>query len=769
MITSIPVEIQKLILIHLPVDKNMANAPWISEDMVFVQQHMRAAVDRKEVVFKDWMHMPPFYRAACLSQEKFWRNLTIHEAPREYVEDAIRLVVIYRIITSIGPRNFMFNNQSTNIFAWAAERGATREAYMGISPSILNAYPAFDPSMDHSEPLVLACSGGHRKVAKLLLKDPRVDPNAVGEVLVGRDCEFHSVECRNKHLLAAARHGHEDVVRLLLSEPRRDGDESEALVMAACAGQAHIISLLVKDGRANASWENSSCLREACRRGHLAVVRLLLTSSDADINAYDVATDWFNEGKVSSPLLEAQRNGHTAVVEYLLKDARLDMDKQVVKERQQASRFGPEFVIGTANRGPQTKNCSAPNLQMIDSIPVEIQQLILIHLPVDKNLANAPWISEDMGFVQQHMRAAVDRKVVVFKDYMCMPPFYRAACLSQDQLWGDPMRGYTGMGIRYAVLFGANPAAGSTLMLSTGVIGVPLKMDRVEKGIDTLSAAVSKSATTASHEDWLAAATAIMTTDTFPKLRSKEFSVNGKAYRIAGWSKGAGMIHPNMATMLAGIFTDAAVSKQCLQAALSHAVERSFNGITVDGDTSTNDTLVVLANGAAGTKLIDDIKSPEFAQFQDNLTEFAAELAGLVVRDGEGATKFLDIQIENARTFEEGKAVATAIAKSPLVKTAMFGQDANWGRIVCAVGYSGVDIEPTKVNLRMASKNEIVHLFKDGAPYQVFDQADKDKAKRILAGEDIVIRVDLGLGKVNAQMFTCDLSFDYVKINIDYT
>ncbi|KAI8824679.1 hypothetical protein BJ741DRAFT_633167 [Chytriomyces cf. hyalinus JEL632] len=311
-------------------------------------------------------------------------------------------------------------------------------------------------------------------------------------------------------------------------------------------------------------------------------------------------------------------------------------------------------------------------------------------------------------------------------------------------------------------------STGSTVMLSTGVIGVPLKMDRIEKGIDSLSASVLKSSA-ASHEDWLAAARAIMTTDTFPKLRSKEFPMHGKAYRIAGWSKGAGMIHPNMATMLAGIFTDAAVSKPCLQAALSHAVERSFNAISVDGDTSTNDTLVVFANGAAGTKLIDDVNSNEFAQFQDNLTEFAAELAGLVVRDGEGATKFLDIQIQNARTFEEGKAVATAIAKSPLVKTAMFGQDANWGRIVCAVGYSGVDIEPTKVNLWMESKDDIVHLFKDGAPHQVFDRADKDKAKRILAGEDIVIRVDLGLGKVNAQMFTCDLSFDYVKINIDYT
>ncbi|KAI8620083.1 hypothetical protein BC830DRAFT_1164812 [Chytriomyces sp. MP71] len=311
----------------------------------------------------------------------------------------------------------------------------------------------------------------------------------------------------------------------------------------------------------------------------------------------------------------------------------------------------------------------------------------------------------------------------------------------------------------------------ATIMLSTGVIGVPLKMDKIHNGIGTLSKSLSNT-----HDAWVGVAKAIMTTDTFPKLRSREFTTrDGQTYRMAGWSKGAGMIHPNMATMLGGVFTDAAITSSCLKAALSYAVERSFNAISVDGDTSTNDSLIVLANGASNCKLIDSTTSPDFLQFQANLTDFAAELAGLVVRDGEGATKFLDIQVENARTFEEGKAVAVSIAKSPLVKTAMFGQDANWGRIVCAVGYSGVPIEPTKVNLWMETQGniskskEIVHLFKDGSPFEVFEQADKDKAKRILAEEDIVIRVDLGLGIAKAQMYTCDLSFDYVKINIDYT
>ncbi|KAJ3247362.1 hypothetical protein HDU77_008618 [Chytriomyces hyalinus] len=350
MITSIPTEIQQLVLIKLPIDKNLANAPWLLEDAAFVQQHIRAAVDRKELEFSDWMSMPPFYRAACLSQEKFWRYPTIYETPREYVECAIRFAVIHRIITANARSNPSFsnvflNNELTNILGWAAARGAvdavrlllrcginTSEAYMDISPSILNAYPAFDPSMDSSAPLVLACMYGHSKVAEVLLQDARVDPNAVGMVFVAMDCDFQMVERRNRHLLAAARRGHEDVVRLLLSEPRRDGDESEALIEASSAGHIRIVDLLLKDGRAEASWENSSCLREACRRGHLDVVQLLLTSTNADINAYEISCGWLNDGTVSSPLREAQRSEQTDVLEYLLKDTRLDMDSIANKQ-----------------------------------------------------------------------------------------------------------------------------------------------------------------------------------------------------------------------------------------------------------------------------------------------------------------------------------------------------------------------------------------------------------------------------------------------------
>jgi glutamate N-acetyltransferase/amino-acid N-acetyltransferase len=326
--------------------------------------------------------------------------------------------------------------------------------------------------------------------------------------------------------------------------------------------------------------------------------------------------------------------------------------------------------------------------------------------------------------------------------------------------------------------------------MSTGVIGQPLKMDKIQNGISLLTGPNGMSG---DHEGWLKAAVGIMTTDTFPKLRSKEFKTsNGATYRMAGWCKGAGMIHPNMATMLSAVYTDAPVSSVCLDKALKHSVERSFNAISVDGDTSTNDTLVVLANGAAeGVKPISDVNSQEYKDFEANLTSFASELAQLIVRDGEGATKFVDIRVEvkylivlfhdhlpcnltsyvclmpvqGARSFEEAKEIASTISKSPLVKTAIYGKDANWGRIVCAVGYSGIPIEPSKVNLHFETGDGSIklHLFKNGAPFDV----NEDVAAKILAGEDIVIRVNLGLGKESAQMFTCDFSHEYISINAD--
>ncbi|KAJ3043975.1 hypothetical protein HDV00_003502 [Rhizophlyctis rosea] len=301
-----------------------------------------------------------------------------------------------------------------------------------------------------------------------------------------------------------------------------------------------------------------------------------------------------------------------------------------------------------------------------------------------------------------------------------------------------------------------------TVVMSTGVIGQQLNMQKITDGIRQLVGKVQEG-----HEGWLAAAEGIMTTDTFPKLRSQEFSGASGTYRMAGWCKGAGMIHPNMATMLSSVFTDAAISKECLDAALKYAADRSFNAISVDGDTSTNDTFSVLANGAAGGPVIDDLHSAAFLEFRDNLTAFSADLAKLIVRDGEGATKFIDIQVEGARSFTEAKQIASTIATSPLVKTAIYGKDANWGRIVCAVGYAGIPITPESVNLHFGPGDgslPALHLFKDGAPYDV----DEAKAAKILEKEDLVIRVDLGLGSGKANMYTCDFSHEYVSINADY-
>ncbi|TPX69627.1 hypothetical protein SpCBS45565_g02267 [Spizellomyces sp. 'palustris'] len=305
---------------------------------------------------------------------------------------------------------------------------------------------------------------------------------------------------------------------------------------------------------------------------------------------------------------------------------------------------------------------------------------------------------------------------------------------------------------------GSDSKAG-TVVMSTGVIGQHLQMDRVLAGITDLSQHVEDT-----HNSWLGAAEGIMTTDTFPKLRSQEFTTKGGSYRMAGWSKGAGMIHPNMATMLSAIFTDVKISKPCLDSATKYAADRSFNAISIDGDTSTNDTFIVLANGASGV-VIDKLDSKEFVEFRDNLTAFAAELAKLIVRDGEGATKFVEIQVKSARSFAEAKTIASTIATSPLVKTAIYGKDANWGRIVCAVGYSGIPITPNKVNLYVGSPtSEFLHLFKDGAPFDV----DEDKAAAILENEDIIVRVELGLGSEEAKMYTCDFSHGYISINADY-
>jgi glutamate N-acetyltransferase/amino-acid N-acetyltransferase len=342
---------------------------------------------------------------------------------------------------------------------------------------------------------------------------------------------------------------------------------------------------------------------------------------------------------------------------------------------------------------------------------------------------------------------------------------------------------------------------GPTAVMSTGVIGQLLPMDKVHSGISQLVPSLQST-----HESWLNAATAIMTTDTFPKLRSREIKLpSGTTVRFAGMCKGAGMIHPNMATMLSTVYTDAAISKPLLDEAVRYAADWSFNAISVDGDMSTNDTFMVLANGGAKGKPISDKGSEDYKVFRQHLKEFSEDLAQLVVRDGEGATKFVTVHVDvgqmscvcfelrqtllvlfypqGARSFAEAKKVASSVATSSLVKTALYGQDANWGRIICAVGYSGVPLDPSKVSLQFSSGDDKIklHIFKDGAPFDT----NEEVASKILKGGDIVMRISLGLGSEEAKMYTvgfvsngqsafsnsdlsclqCDFSNEYVNIN----
>ncbi|KAJ2659321.1 glutamate N-acetyltransferase [Coemansia sp. RSA 1200] len=311
----------------------------------------------------------------------------------------------------------------------------------------------------------------------------------------------------------------------------------------------------------------------------------------------------------------------------------------------------------------------------------------------------------------------------------------------------------------------------ATLVMSTGVIGQRLPLDNICKGVGEIELGES-------HDMWMRAAVAHMTTDTFPKLLSREISIGdaeaadgGKpVIRMAGITKGAGMIHPNMATLLGTVCTDAAITQPLLDKALAHAVARSFNAISIDGDMSTNDTIAVIANAAAsdgGAPVIDSEGSAEYAVFRRELTKFMAELASLVVRDGEGATKFITVEVEGARSFDDAKRVASTIATSSLVKTAFYGKDANWGRILCAVGYAGIPLDTSKVSLAIypGDGTAPLALVSAGEPLLPLDET---RASEILDQEDVIVRVGLGLGSESARIYTCDLSHDYVSINADY-
>lgn len=288
---------------------------------------------------------------------------------------------------------------------------------------------------------------------------------------------------------------------------------------------------------------------------------------------------------------------------------------------------------------------------------------------------------------------------------------------------------------------------------STGVIGVPLPMDRLTAAIPTLVTGCG-SATI----DDLAAA--IMTTDTFPKVAQRSGSVGGVSYTVAGVAKGAGMIMPNMATMLSFVLTDAAIDPALIDSIFRSSVDRSFNAITIDGDTSTNDTCLLMANGAAGTPVIA-AGTAEAEQFAGLLDEVLLDLAKLIVKDGEGATKFVEIRISGAESDADAKRAAMAVANSSLVKTAFFGQDANWGRIFAAVGYSGAKVNPDLLALWF----DDVCMAKSG----VFSGGDAEtRGTEVLRKKEFRVLVDLGVGQGSATVYTSDLSHEYVSINADY-
>ncbi len=298
----------------------------------------------------------------------------------------------------------------------------------------------------------------------------------------------------------------------------------------------------------------------------------------------------------------------------------------------------------------------------------------------------------------------------------------------------------------------------STAVMSTGVIGPRLPMDKIAAG---LQQAAGKLAV----DGWDAASRAIMTTDTRPKTAFREVA----GVRLFGMCKGAGMIHPNMATMLATIVTDAAVEPALLAEILRQAVDVSFNCISVDGDMSTNDTVLLLANGAAGDLDLRGFGNLEgLSAFASALTSLCTDLAQQIVRDGEGATKFITIRMTGAASDSDARTAAKAVANSPLVKTAFYGGDANWGRILAAVGYSGAAVEPTKAALWIAAgRGEVtspLQLVRAGQPLTYSEEA----ASAIFAGPEISVAVDLGLSGGQATVWTCDLSHDYVDINGHY-
>ena len=292
-------------------------------------------------------------------------------------------------------------------------------------------------------------------------------------------------------------------------------------------------------------------------------------------------------------------------------------------------------------------------------------------------------------------------------------------------------------------------------ILSTGVIGVQLPMEKIERGLRVASRSMA-------IDRGKAMARAIMTTDTKSKHLAVRLNLPSGSVTIGGMAKGSGMIHPDMATMLAVITTDAIISPETLQNLLQRAVERSFNCISVDGDTSTNDTVLLLANGASGVALPEEASVDDFAEGLDCL---CTELAKMIVRDGEGVTKFVSIRVAGTTTSDQAKAVAKTIATSPLVKTALAGSDPNWGRILAAAGRAGVPFDQSQVNLRISNPGQApLDIVTNGAPTHY----NESEAVEIFSRAEIDINLEIGLGEAEVLMWTGDLTHDYISINADY-
>ncbi len=307
-----------------------------------------------------------------------------------------------------------------------------------------------------------------------------------------------------------------------------------------------------------------------------------------------------------------------------------------------------------------------------------------------------------------------------------------------------------------AQLMGISPDA--VLVASTGVIGNQIPVEKLLSGVEKLAAARA-----ATKEAGTQAAEAIMTTDTVSKQAAVQVELGGRTVTVGGMCKGSGMIHPNMCTMLAFVTTDAAISKELLQEALREDVADTFNMVSVDGDTSTNDTLVVLANGLAGNPEIT-CKNEDYDKFREALNYINTTLAKKMAGDGEGATALFEAKVIHAATREEARILSKSVIGSSLCKAAIFGHDANFGRFLCALGYSGVQFDPEKIELYFQNAEKSILIYRDGSAVEY----SEEEAAQVLASPEVTVLVDMHMGDAGATAWGCDLSYEYVKINADY-